>query len=69
MTRPQPSPQQQAAELERASARFAAYEITTDLTAGRLRYVARARSLSTHPYLVIASTLAELTSELSSAPA
>jgi S-adenosyl methyltransferase len=69
LTRPQPSPQEQAAELERTSARFPAYEITTDLTAGRLRYVARARRLSTHPYLVIASTLTELTAELSSARA
>jgi hypothetical protein len=69
LTRPRPSPQEQAAELERTSARHPAYEITTDLTGGRLRYVARARRLSTHPYLVIASTLGELTSELSSAQA
>jgi len=69
LTRPQPSPQEQAAELERISARHPAYEITTDLTACRLRYIARARHLSTHPYLVIASTLGELTSELSSAQA
>jgi len=69
LTRPQPSPQEQAAELERAATRFPAYEITTDLTACRLRYIARARHLSTHPYLVIASTLGELTSELSSAQA
>jgi len=69
LTRPQPSPQEQAAELERAATRFPAYEITTDLTAGRLRYVARARRLSTHPYLVMAASLAELTSELSSAQA
>ena len=54
---------------ERAATRFPAYEITTDLTAGRLRYVARARRLSTHPYLVMAASLAELTSELSSAQA
>jgi hypothetical protein len=46
-----------------------AYEITTDLTAGRLRYVARARRLSTHPYLVITTILDELTAELSSAQA
>jgi len=67
--RPQPSPQEQAAELERTTARYPAYEITTDPTAGRLRYIARARRLSTHPYLVIASTLDELTTELSSAQA
>jgi SAM-dependent methyltransferase len=65
MTRPQPSPQEQAAGLEQASARFSGYEITTDLTAGRLRFVARARRLSTHPYLVITATLGELTAELS----
>ena len=64
LTRPQPSPQEQAAELARTAARHPAYEITTDLTAGRLRYIARARRLSTHPYLVIASTLGELTTEL-----
>ena len=69
ITRPQPSPQEQAAELERATARHPAHEITTDLTAGRLRYIARARRLSTHPYLVIATTLDELTAELSSAQA
>jgi hypothetical protein len=64
VTRPQPGPQEQAAELERTAVRHPAYEITTDLTGGRLRYVARARRLSTHPYLVIASTLSELTTEL-----
>jgi hypothetical protein len=69
LTRPQPSPQEQAAELARTAAHHPAYEITTELTAGRLRYVARARSLTTHPYLVIASTLTELTTELSSAQA
>ena len=69
LTRPQPSPQEQAAELARTAARHPAHEITTDLTAGRLRYIARARRLSTHPYLVIASTLDELTAELSSAQA
>ena len=69
LTRPQPSPQEQAAGLERTAARHPAYEITTDLTAGRLRYVARARTLTTHPYLVIASTLGELAAELSSAQA
>jgi hypothetical protein len=53
-----------AAELERAKARHPAYSITTDLTTGRLRYVARARSLSSHPYLVITATLNELTAEL-----
>ena len=69
LTRPQPSPQEQAAELARTAARHPAHEITTDLTAGRLRYIARARRLSTHPYLVIATTLDELTTELSSAQA
>ena len=69
LTRPQPSPQEQAAELARTAAQHPAYEITTDLTAGRLRYIARARTLSTHPYLVIAASLGELTSELSPAQA
>jgi SAM-dependent methyltransferase len=69
MTRPQPSPQEQAAKLARTAAAHPAHEITTDLTAGRLRYIARARRLSTHPYLVIATTLDELTTELSSAQA
>jgi SAM-dependent methyltransferase len=69
LTRSQPSPQEQAAELERVTARHPAHEITTDLTTGRLRYIARARRLSTHPYLVIATTLDELTTELSSAQA
>ena len=69
LTRPQPSPQEQAAELERTAVRHPAHEITTDMTTGRLRYIARARRLSTHPYLVIASTLSELTTELSSAQA
>ena len=46
------------------TAAWPAYEITTDLGSGRLRYVARARALRTHPYLVIASTLTELTAEL-----
>jgi len=69
LTRPHPSSQEQAAELARTAARHPAHEITTDLTAGRLRYIARARRLSTHPYLVIASTLSELTIELSSAQA
>ena len=69
LTRSQPSPQEQAAELERVTARHPAHEITTDPTAGRLRYIARARRLSTHPYLVIASTLDELTTELSSVQA
>lgn len=69
LTRPQPSPQEQAAELARTATRHPAYEITTDLTAGRLRYIARARNLSIHPYLVITATLGELTTELSSAPA
>jgi hypothetical protein len=64
LTRPRPSPQEQAAELARTAARHPAHEITTDPTAGRLRYVARARRLSAHPYLVIASTLSELTTEL-----
>jgi hypothetical protein len=54
-----------AAELERAMARHPAYSITTDLASGRLRYVAQARSLSSHPYLVITATLNELTAELS----
>jgi S-adenosyl methyltransferase len=67
LARPQPSPQEQAADLERTAARHPAYEITTDPTVGRLRYVARARRLSTHPYLVIAATLDELSIELSSA--
>jgi SAM-dependent methyltransferase len=69
LTRPYPSPQEQAAELERTAVRHPAHEITTDMTTGRLRYIARARRLSTHPYLVIASTLSELTTELSSAQA
>jgi SAM-dependent methyltransferase len=60
-----PSPQEMAAELERAMARHPGYSITTDLVSGRLRYVARARSLSSHPYLVITATLNELTAELS----
>jgi hypothetical protein len=64
LTRLQPTAQEQAAELERVAAACPAYEITTDLTAGRLRYVARARALTTHPYLVITSTLPELTKEL-----
>ena len=38
-------------------ARHPAYSITTDLANGRLRYVAQARSLSSHPHLVIAATL------------
>ena len=67
--RPGPTPQDQAAELEQAAGRHPAYAITTDLTSGRLRYVAQARSLSTRPYLVIAATLNEVTAELSSAPA
>jgi hypothetical protein len=45
-------------------ARYPAYSITTDLASGRLRYVAQARSLSSHPYLVITATLNELTAEL-----
>jgi SAM-dependent methyltransferase len=61
-----PSPQELAAELERAMARHPAYAITTDLTSGRLRYIAQARSLSTHPYLVMTASLGELTAELSS---
>jgi SAM-dependent methyltransferase len=69
LTRPQPSPQEQAAELERTAARYPAHEITTDTTTGRLRYIARARSLSTHPYLLITSTLSELATELGSAQA
>ena len=69
LTHPQPSPQEQAAELERTAARHPAHEITPDTTTGRLRYIARARNLSTHPYLVIATTLDELTTELSSAQA
>jgi len=59
--------QEQAAELERIAARHPAYEITIDPTVGRLRYVARARRLSAHPYLVIAATLDELSTELSAA--
>ena len=68
LARPRLSPQEQAAELERIAARNPAYEITTDLTAGRLRYVARARRLGTHPYLVVASTLGEITAELRPPP-
>jgi hypothetical protein len=52
--------QERAAELERTIARFPAYDIATDVTSGRVRYVARARSLSTHPYLIIAATLNEV---------
>jgi SAM-dependent methyltransferase len=65
LARPNPSPQEVAAELERVMARYPAYSITTDLASGRLRYVAQARSLSSHPYLVITATLNELTAELS----
>jgi hypothetical protein len=53
-----------AAELEHAMACHPGYSITTDLVSGRLRYVAQARSLSSHPYLVITATLNELTAEL-----
>ena len=60
-----PSPQEMAAELERAMARHPGYRITTDLASGRLRYVAQAHSLSSHPYLVITATLNELIAELS----
>lgn len=41
-------------------ARFPAYDISTDLTSGRVRYVARARSLNIRPYLIIAATLSEV---------
>jgi SAM-dependent methyltransferase len=60
-----PSPQELAAELERVMARHPAYSITTDLASGRLRYMAQARSLNSHPYLVITATLNELITELS----
>lgn len=68
LTRPQPSPQERAAEMERAAARHPAYEITTDLSSGRLRDFARARSLGTHLYLVITATVGELLSELRPEP-
>ena len=65
LTYRKPSPQEMAAELERAMARHPGYRITTDLASGRLRYVAQAHSLSSHPYLVITATLNELIAELS----
>jgi O-methyltransferase involved in polyketide biosynthesis len=67
VTRPRPSPQERAAELERIAARYPGHDFATDLASGQVRYVARARSLSTHPYLVVAATPGELAAELTSA--
>jgi SAM-dependent methyltransferase len=63
-----PTAQERAAELEQAIASFPAYEITTDLSSGRVRYIAKARTLGTHPYLIIAATLTAITKALTPDP-
>ena len=59
-----PSPQEQAAELERRAAQHPGHDLTREDTGNGLRYVARARDLNTHPYLVMTTTLDDLCARL-----
>jgi SAM-dependent methyltransferase len=62
-----PSPQEQAAELERRAAQYPGHDLTREDTGNGTRYVARARDLNTHPSLVMTSTLDELCARLTPA--
>jgi len=56
--------EQEAAELDRAAARFPDHEITREHTGAGRAYVARARDLATSPYLVMTSSLEQLCTRL-----
>jgi hypothetical protein len=62
-----PSPQEDAAELERRAAQFPGHDLAREDTGRGTRYVARARDLDTHPSLVMTSTLDELCAQLAPA--
>jgi SAM-dependent methyltransferase len=59
-----PSPQEQAAELERRAAQFPGHDLAREDTGNGPRYVARARDLGTHPSLVMTATLDDLCAHL-----
>jgi hypothetical protein len=63
-----PSAQEQAAELQRRAAQHPGHYLTREDTGNGARYVARARDLSTHPYLVMTATLEDLCTHLTAAP-
>jgi hypothetical protein len=60
--------EREAAALARAAARFPGHEITREHTGAGRAYVARARDLSTSPYLVMSHSLERLCVRLSAAP-
>jgi hypothetical protein len=63
-----PSPQELAAELARRAAQYPGHGLTREDTGNGTRYVARARDLDTHPYLVMTATLDDLCPHLALAP-
>jgi len=54
----------EASALEQAAARFPGHRILRENTAAGVAYIAQARDLRTRPYLVMASTLADLCTRL-----
>jgi hypothetical protein len=53
-----------AAELARRAAEFPGHHIGREMTFGGPRYVAQARTLSIHPYVVISASLDEVCEHL-----
>jgi hypothetical protein len=54
----------EATALEQAAARFPGHQITREQTGAGVAYVAQARDLTTSPYVVMTSTLADLCARL-----